>query len=186
MCEISFTEYPNKKKKKIRNSRVTYLKRQDTRITKLRLLWSHHVECGTLLPGMLQLWSANYTTVRWIFHHFRECLCGYFSRTSTTVEFFPFHHCQRNLPAVMYGKNQNDRGKNEVFPYLSPELRILPEETLTPLPFPDIFFYCITLQPVNFSSRETKKISSLGYDDSRINICSLQRHYVKRSFFRYT
>lgn len=42
-----------------------YLKRQDMRITKLRLLRSHHdVECGTLLPGMLQLRSANYTTVR--------------------------------------------------------------------------------------------------------------------------
>lgn len=162
--------YPNKKKKKDTELSRYYLKRQDTRITKLRLLRSHHVECGTLLPGMLQLWSANYTTVRWIFHHLRECLCAYFSRTSSTVEFFPFHHCQRDLPAVMYAKNQNDRERTRFFHIFPPELRISPEETLTALPFPDIFFYCIALQPVNFSSRETKKTSSLGYDDSRINM----------------
>lgn len=71
-------------------------------------------------------------------------------------------------PRSCMRKTRIDRERTRFFHIFPLELRISPEETLTALPFPDIFFYCIALQPVNFSSRETEKTSSP--DDSRINM----------------
>lgn len=105
--------------------------------------------------------------------------------SSSTVEFFPFHHCQRNLPAVMYAKNQNDRERTRFFHIFPPELRISPEETLTALPFPDIFSIASRCnRSISLHARRRRPVVSAT--TIRELICSLQRHYVKRSFFRYT
>jgi len=94
-------------------------------------------------------------------------------------------HCQRNLPAVMYAKNQNDRERTRFFHIFPRELRISPEETLTALPFPDIFSIASRCnRSISLHARRRRPVVSAT--TIRELICSLQRHYVKRSFFRHT